>query len=140
MNPHGIAAEHNVKWMNEMNQRDLQSIVLRFNECINNRDAEGLANLMTEETEIIMGDVTDRRGKQAVKEAWIEFFNLFPDYKNHFKKLVTHGDRVHVIGFSTCSNRVLDGPALWTARVENGLIAEWRILEDNPENRKSLGL
>ena len=31
----------------------------------------------------------------------------------------------------------LDGPALWSAKLRDGLIAEWRVYLDSPENRDS---
>jgi len=95
---------------------------------------------MTEEVRLIAGEETTRKGKVAVKNAWIQFFNLCPDYKNHFTRIGSKDDRVVIIGFSTCSNKELDGPALWTALLKNDLIDEWRILDDTNENRKLLGI
>ena len=47
---------------------------------------------------------------------------------------------VSVVGFSTCSNKLVDGPALWRVQVENDLITEWQVLEDTEDNRKLLKL
>jgi ketosteroid isomerase-like protein len=121
-----------------MNKKDPKLTVLQFNECINNQDADGLANLMTEGILMIMGGQTTQVGKDANTNAWAAFFNMCPDYKNHFTRIESKDDRVVIIGFSTCSNKSVEGPALWTAKVQNDLIAEWRILEDTKENRKSL--
>ena len=95
-----------------MNKKDIRLTIIQFNECINNQDPDGLANLMTEEVRLIEGEETTRKGKVAVKNAWIEFFNLCPDYKNHFTRIESKDNRVVIIGFSTCSNKVLDGSAL----------------------------
>jgi hypothetical protein len=65
---------------------------------------------------------------------------MCPDYKNHFNRIESKDDIVCVVGFSTCSNKLVDGPALWRARVKNDLISEWQILEDNEDNRKFLKL
>jgi hypothetical protein len=65
---------------------------------------------------------------------------MCPDYKNHFNRIESKEDIVSVIGVSTCSNKMVDGPALWRARVENDLISEWQILEDTEDNRKFLKL
>ncbi|NYT19097.1 MAG: hypothetical protein GKC08_02225, partial [Methanosarcinales archaeon] len=81
-----------------------------------------------------------KKGKAEVENSWIEFFKIVPDYRNHFTRIESKGDRVVVVGFSTCSNELLDGPALWTASVKDDLIDEWRILEDTRENRSSLGI
>ena len=45
-----------------------------------------------------------------------------------------------VIGYSTCSVAVLDGPALWTAEVKDDKVAHWRVYEDTPAVRAELGI
>jgi hypothetical protein len=47
---------------------------------------------------------------------------------------------VLITGYSTCSYEPLDGPALWTAKIENDRVSEWRVYLDTPENRKLLDL
>ena len=73
-------------------------------------------------------------------EGWLDFFDRYPDYKNHFSRVESRGDFVVIEGYSTCSYDPLDGPALWTAKVENDLVAEWRVYLDTEENRKMLNL
>lgn len=123
-----------------MNTRDPKLTVLQFNEYINNQDADELGKLLSEGTKLVEGEETTKTGKAEVENYWIEFFKLVPDYRNHFTRIESEGDRVIIIGFSTCSNELLDGPALWTASVKDDLIDEWRILEDTRENRASLGI
>jgi hypothetical protein len=65
---------------------------------------------------------------------------MCPDYKNHFNRIESKEDIVRVSGFSTSSSKLVDGPALWRARVENDLISEWQVLEDTEDNRKILKL
>jgi hypothetical protein len=71
---------------------------------------------------------------------WRGFFAAFPDYRNIFDQLEVEGDRVIVVGRSTCSDGRLDGPALWTAKVRDGRLAEWRVYSDTPTNRHTLGV
>jgi hypothetical protein len=47
---------------------------------------------------------------------------------------------VTIVGRSECSVDVLAGPALWTARVRDGLVARWQVYQDSPQNRTMLGL
>jgi len=47
---------------------------------------------------------------------------------------------VAIAGYSTCSYGPLDRPALWSARVRDGLVSEWRVVGDTPENRGKIGL
>lgn len=63
-----------------------------------------------------------------------------PGLQNHFIRIESQENLVIIIGYSTCSTKALDGPALWTAIIENDLVAEWRILEDSKENRKLFGI
>ena len=119
---------------------DPKLVVLQFNECINRRDIDGLAALMSEEHVFIDSSDCVHRGKAFMVAGWTDFFNRYPDYRNHFSILESRGDLVFVSGHSTCAYDPLDGPALWTARVEDGLVAEWRVYLDTIENRKKLGL
>jgi len=117
-----------------------KAVVERFNVCINNRDLECLASLMTEDHVFIDagGDVC--RGRESVIETWRRFFDQFPDYRNHFDLIEPDRGVVLIAGRSRCSFKPLDGPALWTAKVRDNRIAEWRVCLDTKRNRKKLNL
>ena len=117
-----------------------ETVVHQFNVAINARDLEALTRLMTESHRFIDGAGRAIEGKSACVAAWRGFFEAFPDYENCFEHVETIGDDVVVRGYSRCSVRELDGPALWFASVENGLIEEWRVYDDTPENRCALGI
>ncbi len=123
-----------------MNKRDPKLIVLLFNEYINNQDIDGLANLMADDYKFVdsSNDVVD--GKEKNVKGWVDFFTQFPDYLNHFSIVESRGNIVLVIGHSTCSDDRLHGPAIWTAKVENDLVVEWRVYLDTPTNREKLEL
>jgi hypothetical protein len=80
------------------------------------------------------------RGKVACLNAWHAFFTLFPDYRNVFESIQICDNLVIALGYSRCSDKQLDGPAIWTASVQNGTIAEWRVYEDSSENRRLLSI
>ena len=122
-----------------MNKRDPKLTVLLFNECINNRDIEGLASLMTDDHTLICGGHVDTKDKISSCEEWLSFFSMFPDYLNHFSRIHSKENFVVVEGRSTCSNEdTLNGDALWSARVQNDKISEWQVYEDSAENRSKL--
>ncbi len=123
-----------------MSVEDPKSVVLRFNECINNRDLQGISNLMTVDHIFIDSDDNVHKGKDLMVKGWKDFFTQFPDYRNHFATVESRENDVFVTGHSTCSFQPLDGPALWTAKVEDGLVAEWRVYHDTNENREKLNL
>ena len=120
-----------------MNKKDPKLIALQFNECINEQNLSGLSDLMTEDHTCIIKEET-HIGKETMTELWKQFFDMLPDYKNHFTRIESRENLVIIVGFSTCSHKPLEGPALWTARIENDRVAEWRIYDDTKENRKDL--
>jgi ketosteroid isomerase-like protein len=126
--------------MTGSNQTNPQEIVLSFNERINNQDLRGLAAMMTENHTFIDSSDEVYAGKKSMVAGWKDFFDSYPDYRNHFTYLETRGDRVYVLGHSTCSYQPLHGPAIWTAQVVGNRIAEWRVYLDNEDNRILLGL
>lgn len=123
-----------------MDPKDGRRLVSSFNDCINAQDLAGLSALMTDDHVFI--DKADNRvvGKSACQEAWRGFFGAFPDYRNNFEDIQVHDNLVVVAGRSTCSDPRLAGAALWTAKVRDGRISEWRVWEDTKGNRASLGL
>ena len=45
-----------------------------------------------------------------------------------------------MIGHSECTEETLHGPAIWTAIIEDNLVAEWWVYEDIKEVRLRLGI
>lgn len=122
-----------------MGSFDVIMVALRFNEKINARNLEGLYNLMTEDHIFIDSENDVDEGKAVMTERWRNFAS-FPDYRNIFTQVIVRENRVIMVGYSTCSYGPLDGPAIWTANVRNGLISEWRIYKDTEKNRENLSL
>lgn len=124
-----------------MNHRDPKPTALLFNQQISQRSVEGLSELMTEDHVFKDGSGEKVEGKARMLEGWSNFFKSYPDYGNVFRRLESRGDVVVMLGYSTCSNEeALEGPAIWTARIENDLVAEWRVYSDSRENRSKLGM
>jgi ketosteroid isomerase-like protein len=119
---------------------DPKTIALQFNDCINNRDLEGLLNLMTDDHTFIDSENNHYSGKATCKTAWTSFFDSFPDYQNVFE-IVTSKDATAIMqGSSVCSDKRLEGRGIWTARVVEDKVMEWRIYPDTEQNKMRLGL
>jgi ketosteroid isomerase-like protein len=119
---------------------DPKTIALQFNDCINNKDLEGLLNLMTDDHTFIDSANNHFNGKPTCKIAWTGFFAAFPDYKNVFE-IVSSKDATAIMqGYSVCSDKSLEGRGIWTAKIVNDKIIEWRIYLDTAENKTLLGL
>lgn len=116
-----------------------EHVVEAFNAAINARDIDALAALMTDDHEFVDTDSASVRGKDACVAAWRGFFAGFPDYRNTFTLVcLLDATVITVKGYSTCSVAVLNGPALWSARVDGERVAQWRVYADTPENRAAL--
>jgi ketosteroid isomerase-like protein len=110
-----------------MDSSKLMSIALKFNEKINQQDLEGLAELMTDDHTFIDNFREITKGKDVMKEGWREFFEKYPDYRNTFTCVTAQNNVVVMVGYSTCSYKPLDGPSIWTAKIRDDRISEWRV-------------
>lgn len=117
-----------------------RAVVARFNAAINARDLDALAQLMAADHRFIDSAAHVIEGRSACVQAWRRFFEAFPDYRNAVADMRVEGDVVVARGRSHCSVRVLDGPALWRARVKAGVVLEWRVFKDDADARRALGL
>ena len=117
-----------------------EELATQFNECINRRDLDGLAALMAEDHAFTDTLGATLAGKTACVDAWRDFFQAFPDYRNTFSDVFSRGEVVIAVGYSTCATEALDGPAIWTATIRDGRVAHWRVFTDTPEVRRALKL
>ena len=117
---------------------DPKQIAIRFNECINRKDLDGLGRLMSEDHVLIDTEDESDEGKRSCLENWMGFFEIFPDYQNVVDKVDIDGETVVIEGKAKCSDKRIEGPTLWTAKIEEGKIKEWRLYEDTPSNREKL--
>jgi ketosteroid isomerase-like protein len=119
---------------------DPAAIAVQFNDTITRQDIDGLTALMTSDHTFTDTEGNSVAGRPACRDAWQSFFAAFPDYRNVFHTISTHGDLVIITGHSVCSEPALAGPAIWTATISGDQISHWAVLEDTPSNRHSLGL
>jgi ketosteroid isomerase-like protein len=114
--------------------------VLSFINCINQRDADKLAELMTEHHVFIdsLGQIV--RGREKMRAGWRGYFAFCPDYWVTHEEILSDGNAVAVFG-AAGGTIAANGapppenqwriPAAWLAIVENGLVKEWRVYADN---------
>jgi ketosteroid isomerase-like protein len=108
-----------------MDAFDVMMTALRFNEKINQRDLDGLVELMADD-HVFIDNAGDR--DTNMQEGWRQFFAQYPDYRNVFTTVTVENDVVVMIGYSICSSEPkLDGPSMWTAKVRKGHVSEWRV-------------
>lgn len=123
-----------------LNKKNPAFIALQFNEYINDQDIQGLSGLMTEDHTFIDRKGESVEGKDAMTDGWIEFFNSFPEYKNTFHRVEAQDDTVVLYGYATWEKDSDPDYAIWTARIEDDHVAQWRIYEDTEANRREFNL
>jgi ketosteroid isomerase-like protein len=114
--------------------------VLQFLERINQRDADKLAVLMTEDYLFVDSLGHEVRGREKMRAGWRGYFAFCPDYWVSHDEIFGDGNRVAIFG-SAGGTIAAEGklppenkwrtPAAWLAVVENGLVKEWRVYADN---------
>jgi ketosteroid isomerase-like protein len=111
-----------------------------FIDRINQRDADKLAQLMTENHVFIDSLGQAVRGREEMRAGWQGYYALCPDYWVSYERIVSDGNVVAVFGSAggtiAANGQLLPEnkwrtPAAWLAVVENGLVKEWRVYADN---------
>ena len=123
-----------------MNIRDPKLTVLLFNEAINNQDLQTLTSLMSNDHKFIDRKNEVTSPKQVMVKGWKEFFENFPEYKNHFPKIESRKETVIVPGYAIWKKGGKKDYAIWIAKVHNDCVTEWRIYKDSEENRKKFNI
>ncbi len=115
---------------------DPKQVVLAFNDCITAGDIDGLSRLMADDIVFTDRENTIVRSKLSMIDAWSRFFKLCPGYRNTFELVRSEGDRVVMRGHAYWTEREPRDPAIWVATISEGLVREWQIYHDTPDNRK----
>jgi len=114
--------------------------VLDFLDLINKRDADKLAERMTEDHVFIDALGNTVRGREKMRAGWRAYYSFCPDYWVSHEEILGNGKVVAVFG-AAGGTIVANGnllpenkwrtPAAWFAVVENNLVKEWRVYADN---------
>jgi ketosteroid isomerase-like protein len=114
--------------------------VLQFMERINRRDADKLAELMTEDHLFTDSLGQSVRGREKMLAGWRSYFAFCPDYWVSHEEILANGNLVAVFGTAggtIAANGELPAAnrwrtqAAWLAEVEGGLLKQWRVYSDN---------
>lgn len=111
-------------------------IALAFVRKINEHDLEGLADLMSEEHVFVDTLGARVEGRQKMRQAWIGYFRLFPDYYISCAEVFQEGAVIALFGTAGATGWEI--PAAWKAVIRDGRVAEWRVYADNEPARRIL--
>jgi uncharacterized protein (TIGR02246 family) len=114
--------------------------VLQFMDRINQRDADKLAELMTEDHVFVDSLGNSVRGRENMRAGWRGYFAFCPDYRVSHEEVFENANLVAVFGSAggtIAANGKLPPEnkwgtsAAWLAVVEKGLVKQWRVYADN---------
>jgi ketosteroid isomerase-like protein len=114
--------------------------VLDFLDRINKRDADKLAELMTEDHKFIDSLGNTMQGREKMRAGWQGYYSFCPDYWVTHEEILGNGNIVAVFGAAggtIAANGKLPPEnkwrtsAAWLAVVENGLVKKWQVYADN---------
>ena len=121
--------------------------VLAFIQAINRHEIATLTNLMTTDHEFVDSLDGTVRGKDAMRQAWVAYFFMIPDYTITVLDVLAQGDAVVVTGRAAgtvgahgalpAANR-WEIPLAIRADVRDGKVARWQVFADNEPVRAIL--
>jgi len=121
--------------------------VLAFIQAINRHEIAALTNLMTTDHEFVDAQDGTSRGKDEMRQAWIAYFFMIPDYTITPLDVFAEGNVVAVTGRAAGTVAVSGAlpaenrweiPLALRAEVRDGLISRWQVFADNEPVRAIL--
>ena len=111
-----------------------------FANAINRGDVDKMVELMSDNHTFV--DSRDNRvtGKENMKQAWIGYFNLFPDYKIEITGMLQKKSLFYLVGYAggTYMNLMNENnskswriPAAWTDIIKKNKVQYWQVYADN---------
>jgi ketosteroid isomerase-like protein len=116
------------------------SVVLKFEQAINSRQADAVFALLTEDSVLIDSLGNRVEGAAKLRPGWEGYFKMVPDYSISHGEIFADGNTVALFGTAqgTFSKDGTLGkedfwqtPAAWRAVVKDGKIALWQVYADN---------
>ena len=115
-------------------------VLLDFVDAINRADVDRMVELMTEDHLFVDSRDNMTTGKENMKQAWIGYFDLFPDYRIEITGMLEKESLVCMYGYASGTYKNLKDenntyhwriPAAWTANIENNRVKYWQVYADN---------
>jgi len=132
-----------------MPEADAVRIVLRFVNEINRHDVSAMLALASPDHQFIDALGHELRGHERIREAWLAYFDWFPDYRILIEDHLQAGIVVGLFG-SASGTLAVDGelsptrrwkiPAAWRAIVRDEHVERWQVFADNEPVWKILGV
>jgi uncharacterized protein (TIGR02246 family) len=119
-----------------------EEVALKFVDKINSRDADGLAELMTEDFVLVDYEGETVEGRDVMRDGFAEYFARFPGYRILIEKICVSGSDVAFIaktkGSHVPSELEENEALIFVATIIDGLVAQWRIYTDLEDVRERI--
>ena len=118
----------------------MKNIILNYIDAINKADIDGMLNIMTDDHILIDSQNNKMTGKDNLREAWIGYFGLFPDYKIEVNEILEKDALICILGHASGTYKNMknkDNSNYWripialTAIIKDNHIRQWQIYADN---------
>jgi len=115
-------------------------IVLDFVEAVNSANVDRMYDLMAEDHQFIDSQDNKVVGKEQMRQGWIGYFALFPDFKIEINEMIENSSLIYMFGYTSGTYQNLVNkensnhwrtPSAWRVLVENDLIRIWQVYADN---------
>jgi len=116
------------------------NILLDFVDAINRADVDNILNIMSDDHVLIDSQDNKVSGKDNLKQAWIGYFALFPDYKIEINETLEKDSLICFLGYASGTYKNLQNninsnhwriPAAWTAIIKDNHVKHWQVYADN---------
>jgi ketosteroid isomerase-like protein len=117
-----------------------KTVTLKFIAAINSGNVENICSLMTKDHLFIDSQDNRLMGRDNMKQAWIGYFALFPDYKIEVSEILERDSLICVLGYASATYKNLGKasdnnywriPAAWSAVIEHNSVKVWQVYADN---------
>ena len=122
-----------------------QTTAHAFVEAINQRDAEKLWKLMSDDHRFVDSLGTVVQGREKMREGWAGYFRMVPDYSVNVDETFSDGAIVVMLGAAQgtyakngqlLQENFWKTPAAWRALIKDEKVVEWRVYADNEPIRQ----
>ena len=130
-----------------MTEAEIVRVALRFANEINRHDVDALLALASDDHLFVDGLGQELHGRDKLRAAWHEYFELFPDYHIDVRETFQSGRVVALLGTAS-GTLTVEGqarsenrwkvPAAWRAVVDHGQVVHWQVYADNEPARRIL--